>query len=90
MEFFVLHKWSLLQFAGLFLYLPSVLGETPAGVGLLGVGAFLFASWRQYVETTHSKAEERRKAELHRERMQLIGKFKELGDWEKVREILED
>lgn len=90
MEFLYIHKWSFLQFAGVFLYIPAFLGETPAGVGLLGVGAFLFASWRQYVETTHSKAKARREEELHREKMALIQHYKSVGNWEKVGELLED
>lgn len=74
---------------GMMLSVP-IWQDVPTLMGWVGLAVAAIGAVAQVVKILHDMGDERRKAELHRERMQLIGKFKELGDWEKVREMLED
>ena len=80
MEFFSLHKWTLMQIASVFLTIPT-LGELPGSVGVLGLASFAFASWRQW------KSEKRRQ-ELHDAKMRLFEHHLKAGDFEKAEGVL--
>jgi hypothetical protein len=68
MDFFSVHKWTLLMFGGGLLTVP-ILKDLPPEAGGLGFLLIAIGAWRQIVEVLHTKAEARRKEELHQEQI---------------------
>jgi hypothetical protein len=78
MDYLSLHKWTFTQLLSIVLTIP-VVEDMPSTVGVLGVMSFCFASWRQFMAERRRQAEEERKKELHRAKMQLLENLKESG-----------
>ena len=74
MEFFSIHKWTLLMFGGGLLTMP-LLKDLPPEAGGLGVVLIGIGAWRQVVEVLHAKADAKRKQELHEEKLRLLNKL---------------
>jgi hypothetical protein len=102
MEFFSIHKWTLLMFGGGLLTVP-ILKDLPPEAGGLGFLLIAIGAWRQVVEVLHAKAEARRKEEshqmvikreneLHLEKMRLLNKLHDApldaGDLAVLKELL--
>jgi hypothetical protein len=61
MEFLQIHKWTALMLGGGLLSIPVLPPET----GYFGVLLVAIGAWRQFVEVQHTRADAKRKQELH-------------------------
>lgn len=87
MEFFYLHKYTVMMYTGVLLSIPAFL-TLPNVVGAVGVVVTLVGTWRQLVEISNSKAEERRKQELHAAKIRVFEAQMAAGEVEKAGEVV--